>query len=131
MSLGTAKDSIMQAFIVSIVAGCLFPILPIMAEYGLTDTVQGETWSLTGVVYAAAVGIASRSQVVVISSFFCSTICAIIYGAEKYVETNHTDMPYIEYGPIISQTILYFFATGYAIERFGRHCVEKRPYLEL
>ncbi len=129
--LGTAKDSIMQAFIVSIVAGCLLPMLPIMAEYGLTDTVPGEMWSVTGAVYTAAVGIASRNQIVVTSSFFCSTICAVIYGVEKYVETNHTDMPYVEYGPIITQTVLYCFVWGYAIERFGRHCVEKRPYLEL
>jgi hypothetical protein len=37
----------MQSFIVSIVAGVLFPLLPVFAEYGLTDTVQGETWALT------------------------------------------------------------------------------------
>lgn len=129
--LGKAKDSVMQAFIVSVVAGCFLPMLPIMAEYSLTDTVQGETWSLTGVVYTAGVGIASRNEIVVISSFFCSTICAVIYVMEKYVETNHADMPYVEYGPIISQAILYVFVWGYAIERFGRHCVEKRPYLEL
>jgi len=121
----------MQAFIVSIVAGCLIPVLPIMAEYGLTNNVQADTWSLTGSVYAAVVGIASRNQAVVISSFFCSTICATIYGAEKYSETHHADLPYIEYGPIISQAVLYCFVAGYAIERFGHHCVEKRPYLEL
>jgi len=121
----------MQAFIVSIVAGCLLPMLPIMVEYGLADTVQGNTWSLTGVVYAAAVGIASRNQAIVISGFFCSTICLIIYGAEKYGEVHQADLGFIQYGPVITQAVLYCFIAGYAIERFGRHCVEKRPYLEL
>jgi hypothetical protein len=68
----------MQAFIVSIVAGCLFPGLPIIAELGLRNAVQLETLALTGIVYTAAVGFSSRYQAVAISSFFFSTICAII-----------------------------------------------------
>jgi hypothetical protein len=39
----------MQAFIVSVFAGCLFPILPIIAELGLTNAVQSETPLLRGV----------------------------------------------------------------------------------
>ncbi len=121
----------MQAFFVSIAAGCLLPMLPIMAERGLTSTVQAGTWSLTGTLYAAAVGIASRNQAIVVAGFFCSTMCLVIYGAEKYGEANHTDLPFSEYGPVITHAVLYCFIAGYAIERFGRHCVEKRPYLEL
>src|SRR5216683_3251534 len=116
----------MHAFIVSIVAGCLLPVLPIMAEYGLTNTVQADTWSLTGILYAAAVGIASRNQAIVIAGFFFSTICAIIYAGVKYGEANQADLPFTEYGPVITQAVLYCFIAGYAIERFGRHCVEKR-----
>ena len=129
-SLSRAVGNIMRAFLVSIIAGCFLPMLPIMAEYGLTHAVQGETWSLTGVVYAAAVGMASRNQAVVISGLFCSAICAAIYGAEKLGEANNPYMPFIEYGPVIAQSVLYFFIIGYCIERFGRHCVDKRPYVE-
>jgi hypothetical protein len=85
----------MQAFIVSIVAGCLFPGLPIIAELGLRNAVQLETLALTGIVYTAAVGFSSRYQAVAISSFFFSTICAIIYGAEKYKTQMHDSMAFI------------------------------------
>jgi hypothetical protein len=54
----------MQTFIVSVIAGCLFPILAILAEVGLTNRVQSETLAVTGIVYAAAVGLASRNQAV-------------------------------------------------------------------
>jgi hypothetical protein len=120
----------MQAFIVSILAGCLVPVLPIMAEYGLTNTVRDDTWSLIGIVYAAVVGTGSRSKAIVISSFICSTACAGIYVAAKYSEANDADQPFIEYRLVITQAVLYFFGVGYVFERFARHVIEKQPYLE-
>jgi hypothetical protein len=127
---GTAKDNPMQAFIVSILAGCLVPVLPIIAEYGLTNAVRYDTWSLIGIVYAAGVGTASRNKAIVISSFFSAIVCLVFYGADKYSEANHVDLPFVENRLVIAQAVLYFLGVGYVFERFGRHVVEKQPYLE-
>ena len=120
----------MQAFIVSIIAGCFFPILPVLAEFGLTNSVQSETLALTGIVYAAAVGMASRNSAIAIASFFFSTVCAVIYGAEKYGSSDHESMIFIKYGSMISSCIIYMFGASYFVERFGRHCVDDEPFLE-
>jgi hypothetical protein len=120
----------MQAFIVSILAGCLLPMSPIMAEYGLTNAVRDDTWSLVGIVYAALVGVAVRNKFMVVSSCVCSAVCAVFYGAAKYGEANQIDLSFIEYRLVIAQAVLYFLGLGYAFERFGRHVIEKQPYLE-
>jgi hypothetical protein len=120
----------MQAFVVSILAGCLLPMSPIVLEYGLTNAVRDDTWSLVGIVYAALIGAAARNKSIVISSFICSWLCAALYGAAKYGETHSVDLSFIEYRLIIAQAVLYLFAVGYALERFGRHVIEKQPYLE-
>src|SRR5579859_2247540 len=105
----------MQSYLVSIIAGCLVPMLPIVIEYGLTHAVHAATFSVTGVVYTVAVGMTSRNRFVVFSSFFCSIICGIVYAGEQYGNINQIDLPYVEYGYKISQFILYVFIVGYAI----------------
>jgi hypothetical protein len=120
----------MQAFVVSIIAGWFFPMLPIVAEYGLTRDIQAETVALTGIVYAAAVGMASRSQAIAFLSLFCSTMCAVIYGAVKYGGSTHDTMPFIQYGTLISTATIYFFAASYLVERVGRHIINREPFLE-
>jgi hypothetical protein len=120
----------MQAFFVSLFAGVGFPLLPVWAEYGLSHVVHSETYALTGIVYVAAVGMASRQQAVGISSLFCATICAIIYGAVKLGGNAHVDVPFIKYASIISGAFLFFYAGCWSIERFGRHYVDREPFLE-
>jgi hypothetical protein len=120
----------MQAFFVSVIAGCLFPLLPIGAEFGLKSEVEPATLAVTGVVYAAAVGMGSRSQFIAFSGFFWATICAIIYGAETYGRDSHPAMPFVLYGPALCGWVLAIFATAYAIERFGRHWADSEPFLE-
>jgi hypothetical protein len=124
------KDNVMQAFVVSILAGCLLPMSPVVIEYGLTNAVRDDTWSLVGIAYAALIGAAARNKPIAISSFICSALCAILYGAAKYGEAYSVDQSFIEYRPIIAQAALYFFAISYALERFGRHVIEKQPYSE-
>ena len=120
----------MQAFIVSIVAGIIFPGLPILAEYGITDAIRPDTWSLTGIVYAAAVGLVSRHQAIAISSFVFSAVCALIYAAEILDAGRHPQALFIQHGTEISVGVLYFFAVAYFVERFGRHFYENEPFLE-
>jgi hypothetical protein len=120
----------MQAFLVSLIAGVAFPLLPILAEYGVTHHVQLEAIALVAIVYAAAVGMSSRHQFVTMSGLFCATICAIIYGAVKLTDSAHADVPFLRYGAFISGAILFFYAACWAVERFGRHYVEQTPFLE-
>jgi hypothetical protein len=120
----------MQTYLASIIAGCLIPMLPIMVEYGLTHAVHTATFSVTGVVYTAAVGMTSRNRFVVFLSFFCATLCGVIYAGKLYNDINQVNLPYVEYGPPIAQFILYLFIIGYAIERFGRHYVEQKPFID-
>jgi hypothetical protein len=121
----------MQAFIVSIVAGCLFPLLPIIAEAGLTNDVKSETWALTGVVYLAAVALVSRNQAVAILGLFLCTLCAVIYGANQLKDAAHANVVFVRYGAAISACLLVFFLIGYVIERYSRHCTENEPFLEI
>ena len=116
----------MQAFIVSILTGCVVPALPIVAEYGLTNAVRDDTWSLIGVVYVSFAGVASRNKVMVIASSICATFCVAIYIASKYSERNHVDIPLVDYSAAITQAAIYLFGVSYVVERFGRHVIEKR-----
>ena len=117
----------MQTFIFSILIGCVVPALPIVAEYGLTNAVRDDTWSLAGIVYVALAGAASRNKAIIISSFLCSTSCAAIYIASKYGEYNHVDMPFVYYSTVVTKAAIYLFGMGYIFERFGLHVIEKRP----
>jgi len=119
----------MRAFIISILIGCVVPALPIVSEYGLTNTVRDDTWSLIGIVYVAFAGVASRNKAMIISSFLCSILCAAIYIVSKYSERNHVDIPFVYYTAAITQAAIYLFGVGYVFERFGRHVIEKRPIL--
>ncbi|MGY3610869.1 MULTISPECIES: hypothetical protein [unclassified Bradyrhizobium] len=118
----------MQHFTVSIFAGVLFPVLPILAEFGLTNKVKPETLTLTAVVYAAAIGLVSRNQAILISSLFCSTVCAVIYGAAE--SGLQSSVFFIKHGPTITAGTIYFYSACYIVERFGRHCIEYEPFLE-
>jgi uncharacterized membrane protein len=121
------KTIVMQSFLVSILTGCVVPALPIVSEYGLTNAVRDDTWSLIGIVYVAFAGVASRNKAMIISSFLCSTLCAVIYIVSKYSERNHVDIPFVDYTTTITQAAIYLFGVGYVFERFGRHVIEKRP----
>jgi len=57
----------MQAFIVSIVAGIFFPIVPMLAEQLFLNHIKPETLTTTAVAYAAAIGLTSRHQAILIS----------------------------------------------------------------
>jgi len=120
----------MQAFLVSLIGGCLFPILPVLVEFGLTNAVRLETLAVTSTVYAAAVGMASRNQAIAFSSFFFSLICIVIYSAETYKTPAQEGMPFIKYGALISGGIMLIYFASYVIERFSRHYIESEPYVE-
>jgi hypothetical protein len=120
-----------QPFVVSLVIGIVFPVgLPIGAEFGLTNHVLDETWALTGMVYAVAVGMVSRNQAVAIPSFVGSVLCALIYSAEKIVAPGHDGVPLIQYGSHISIAVIYLFSLCYLLERAGRHLIDGEPFLE-
>jgi hypothetical protein len=125
----------MQPFIVSIVAGILFPVLPLLAELLLTDHVKPETLTITAVVYVAAIGLVSRHQAVAISSLLASTLCAVIYGG--YESGLGKDGPealshinFVVYAPILTVGSIAIYSLCYAIERFGRHYIQNEPFLE-
>jgi hypothetical protein len=121
----------MQAFIVSLVAGVFFPVLPMISELLLTNDIKPESVAITAVVYAAAIGLVSRHQAVAISSLFCATICAVIYGAyESGLRQSHPELYFVTYGPTITYATIYFYSACYAVERFGRHYIENESFLE-
>jgi hypothetical protein len=122
----------MQAFLVSIVAGILFPVVPILAELGLGEHLKPETLSVTAVVYTAAIGLVSRNQAILVSSLFCSLMCALIYAVDGLgVRDSRPTIFFVIYGPIITSGAIYFYSVCYAVERFGRHVVENEPFLEI
>jgi hypothetical protein len=121
----------MQAFVVSIFAGILFPLLPLLVEYGVTTHVKLESLTVTAVVYAPAIGLVSRHQAIAISSFFFSIVCAAVYivGVDQ-IRDIVPDAPFVTHGPIITIGTLYIFSVCYALERLGRHYVDNEPFLE-
>jgi hypothetical protein len=122
---------LMQPFIVSIFAGILFPILPMVAELLVTNHIKPETLTITAVVYVAAVGLISRYQAITFSSLFFSTMCAIIYGGyESELSHSNPNLNFVTYGPTITFGTIFFYSICYAVERFGRHYIENEPFLE-
>ena len=72
----------MTAFLRSLIAGVLYPMVPIVAELLIYADykVRLETWVITAVVYFAAVGLASSSRVISELSLWFSGLAAIAYG---------------------------------------------------
>jgi hypothetical protein len=130
MRINQLRGLAVQAFLVSVIAGVFFPLLPLAAEFGLNNHIRHDTMALTGLVYAAAVGMGSRSQLVAFTSYMFATVCAIIYGAETYAGDTKKEMIVILYGPVISSWIIVTFGTVYTLERFVRHVIEDEPFLE-
>jgi hypothetical protein len=119
----------MQDFVISIIAGLLFPLVPIGAEYGLKYTLAPDVVALTAIVYVAAVGMDSRFRAIAVSGFFASMVCAIIYVAELYGHEDQSKMPLVLYGRDISAWIIFVAAVSYTLEHFSRHCVDDEPFL--
>jgi hypothetical protein len=121
----------MQAFIVSIVAGCLFPLFPVIAEFGLQQDVSLATWAVTSIVYTAAVGLSSRNQAVAIPGLFCSALSVLIYSASTLADGHHAAALFIHFGKPICYGLISIFLIAYVVERFIRHCVEAQSFLEI
>jgi|ERR1700730_16656897 hypothetical protein len=121
----------MQVYLVSLLAGILFPLLPLIVEYGFTSDVKLETLTVTAIVYGPAIGLVSRHQAVAILGLFVSPVCAAIYAfSDSRVRALFPDAPFLTYGPVITGEIIYFFSFFYAWERYGRHYVNNEPFLE-
>jgi hypothetical protein len=121
----------MQAFIVSVIAGFLFPlVLPLGAELGAINEIHVDTWAITGAVYAAAVGLVSRNQAIAFMALFFTAACAVIYGVAKSVGEGHRDVYFLTYGSMISEVVIFTFSLCYILERFGRHIIDAEPFLE-
>jgi hypothetical protein len=121
----------MGAFLVSFIAGVVWPLLPILAEYGLTNGVQPANLAITAVVYAAAIGLVSRNQAVVFSALVCATVCAMVYGAyEMDIQHVRPESFFNLYGSVIARGTIYFYAMCYLVERFARHVLDRKPFVE-
>jgi hypothetical protein len=125
----TASEA-MQAFVVSLIGGVLFPLLPVFVELGVGSELKSGALSVTAVVYAAAIGMASRHQVVVFSGCFCATICAFVYAVTEIADESNKSTYLIAHAKDISLWIVTIFAITYVVERFSRHCVDNEPFLE-
>jgi hypothetical protein len=89
----------MQAFIVSLIAGLLFPlVLPFGTELGAINEIHVDTWAITGTVYAAAMGLVSRNQAIAFAGLFFTAACAVIYGVAKSVGEGHGDIYFLRFG---------------------------------
>lgn len=122
----------MGAFIVSLFAGIFWPLIPIMAEYGLTDHIKSANLTITAVVYAAAIGLVSRNQAVVFTSLAFSTICAVIYGADEMgIHEIRPQTFFALYGSVITIGTIALYSLCYFVERFGRHVVNHEPFVEI
>jgi hypothetical protein len=132
------RETSVQQFVVSIVAGLLFPLLPVLGEWLVKSHVTPDGIAVTGSVYAAAVGLASRYPAVVFSSMFFAVICAMIYvglalcGMSTVClipPLNHA--PFLIYGFMASIAIIIGFSGLYILERYVRHCIERESFLDL
>ncbi|WP_298873620.1 hypothetical protein [uncultured Bradyrhizobium sp.] len=123
----------MQAFFVSICAGVFFPLVPFFLEFILDDRLKPETIAVTAVVYVTAIGLVSRHQAILISGFLVTVICAVIYaGVEAgLLKTPEDHANLTKYGVQITVGAIVIYSICYAVERFGRHCVDGEPFLEL
>jgi hypothetical protein len=94
--------------------------------------------AVTGAVYTAAVGLASRYPAVVFSSMFFAVVCAMIYVGLAVCSVSTAcktpelvNSPFLIYGFIISLLLIIGFAGIYIIERYMRHCREFEAFLNL
>jgi hypothetical protein len=124
----------MQAFLVSLLAGVFLPLMPIYFELVIRD-VRVDTWTGAAITYTAALGLASRNQSVMVGAWVVAVILAFVYGGELVKEPAAAEggigrIPWL-FSSIPAQLAMLIFAAAYVMERFARHVLEARPFLDM
>lgn len=121
----------MPVYLVSLLAGIVVPLFPLLLEYGVTKDIKLETLAVTAIVYSPAIGLVSRNQAVAISGLVVAMLCVAPYFfSYPTVAALFPEAPFLIYGRVMAIEAIYFFSICYAWERYGRHYVNNEPFLE-
>jgi hypothetical protein len=139
----------MNAFLRSLIAGVLYPLVPIAVEVigRVSYNVRLETWVITAVVYFAAVGLASSSRVVSELSLWFTGLAAVAYGTialggqlEDWAKSSPESagcahllgmldqLPVKQDGAKVSGVLILAFTLAYGVERFRRHVLNGQEF---
>jgi hypothetical protein len=124
-----------QAFLVSVFVCNVLPLLPLIAEHWVTGHIKEDTWSVTAAMYAAGIGATSRNQIVFVLSFIVAAAMSFAYGldlavAASQLHATSQSSPSTEGSHLGAMAVIILVAIVHVAERYGRHVVDRRPFLE-
>lgn len=116
----------------------VLPLLPLIAEQWVTGHIKEDTWSVTAAMYAAGIGATSRNQIVFVLSFIVAAAMSFAYGLDLAVAKSTLQ---VSGGATPSSSnaggshfgalsVIVLVTIVHVVERFGRHFIERRPFLE-
>jgi hypothetical protein len=121
-------------FGLSLLCGIALPLSTLPAEQLVKGEIDGVSWFAAGVTYAAGIGLVSRSSSTLLLMLLGAIFLAFVYGVDM---TKEVDWPQMhQQGPppplhaLWAEIVIGFACLVYCFERFGRHIVEGRPFLE-
>jgi len=126
-----------QNFFSAILFLLLFPLVPILLEYMLTDEVTAPTATLTAGMYTIGVGISSRGQFFFASSVFIGVVLIALFGNVVGIEHERKVLGAAAATHIANRwaipgsyaCIALIFA-WHGLERFSRHIVDRSPLFD-
>ena len=121
-------------FVLSLICGIFVPLSTLPAEWWVRGELDGVSWFSAGVTYVAGIGLISSMRGGLVVMLIAAGWLAFVYGVDMrgvfdWTQANPGKQP-LPLNAIQAQLGIGFASLMYMVERFGRHVVQARPFLE-
>lgn len=112
-----------QHFSFAVLLHLMLPLLPLGLERWFAGHVEAKSAVLTAAMYSLAIGLSSRNVLI----FGLSILSGVAFSAAfGYLSKTAT----LENADILSYCAIALILVFHTLERYNRHVVDKRPFLE-
>lgn len=112
-------------FIICIVLHMVFPLLPLLIEFIIIDSITDKTLAITTSMYSVAIGLSSRSMLMFVLCFVISFIFSAIFGMISVSQSFS-----LAYVHIASTISIFCIFVIHCCERYNKHVVDCAPFWE-
>lgn len=128
-----------EQYLICLVVHLLFPLLPVLLEWGIARRVAADTLYLVAAMYGVTIGMSSRKGLGMVIGVVIGVVFTAFYAVLAHVRViqeaaraagdleQHAHAAHVS-GPLIPATAIAFVFLIHAVERYFRHISERAPY---
>jgi hypothetical protein len=113
-----------QHFFAGFICSALFPLLPLIIEFGFSGTVTDNTILISAIMYCSAIALTSDSVLIFVLGFLVSIVFAMMFGITFY---NNSNAP--EGSHMASMFAMFFFGLSQCLQAYNRHVVRGENFI--